>query len=142
MTYLPYLQASGEFKTKPTQNAVKDLRSRGINPDILVLRADHPIPKDIRNKVAQMTGVDYNNVIPLPNVSSIYRVPLHLASYNIHQTIFQQLKLSSTSLDTSKREELVHQINHSTTIIRIGVISPYADYPDAHYSLREALKLA
>lgn len=142
MTYLPYLQASGEFKTKPTQNAVKDLRSRGINPDILVLRADHGIPEDIRNKVAQMTGVDYNNVIPLPNVSSIYRVPVHLADYKLHQTIFQQLKFDNTSLDTSKREELVHHIDHSKNSIRIWIVSPYADYSDAHYSLREALKLA
>jgi CTP synthase len=82
LTYIPYLMASKELKTKPTQNSVKDLRMRGIIPDILICRADYEISEEILTKVSYMTGVKRELVIPAPTVDTIYRIPL---DYHIHQ---------------------------------------------------------
>jgi CTP synthase len=83
LAYIPYLLASKELKTKPTQNSVKDLRMRGIIPDMLILRADYDIPDDIRRKVSLMCGVKHDHVIPLPTLDSIYLVPEHLNSHSV-----------------------------------------------------------
>lgn len=91
LTYIPYLLASKELKTKPTQNSVKDLRMRGIIPDMLICRADYDIPDDIISKISYMTGVSQSHVIPAPTVDSIYRIPLDYADRNVSEQVLSHL---------------------------------------------------
>ena len=95
LTYLPYLMASKELKTKPTQNSVRDLRTRGINPDFLILRADQEIPDKIIEKSAYFCGVATDHVIPAPTVDTIYRIPLDYQARRIGDLILDQFKLKN-----------------------------------------------
>lgn len=142
LAYIPYLLGSKELKTKPTQNSVKDLRMRGIIPDMLMLRADYEIPDDIRRKVSTMCGVQYNHVIPLPTLSSIYLVPSHLNSHHVWQSLLQLLWKKKIDPDLSSRQYLTRQIQSNLPIITIAMIGKYVSLEDAYYSLNESLKVA
>lgn len=142
ITYIPYILASKELKTKPTQNSVKDLRSRGITPDMLVLRADYEIPNDIRQKVSLMCGIAYDAVIPLPTLASIYQVPEHLDQYRVLDTIHQLYHLPLKNADLTKWRTLTDAIDHELPPLTISLIAQYADLEDSYYSLNEGLKIA
>ena len=142
LTYIPYLLASKELKTKPTQNSVKDLRMRWIIPDMLILRADYNIPDDIRNKVSSMCGVINNHVIPLPTLSSIYLVPEHLNSHRVWQNLLQLLWKEEKSPDLSSRHYLTDKIQSELPVIKIAMIGKYVGLEDAYYSLNESLKVS
>lgn len=142
LAYIPYLVASKELKTKPTQNSVKDLRMRWIIPDMLMLRADYEIPDDIRRKVSLMCGVITSNVIPLPTLSSIYLVPEHLNTHHVWQSLLQLLWKEEKTPDLSSRHYLTTQIQSELPVMKIAMIGKYVGLEDAYYSLNESLKVA
>lgn len=142
LVYLPYLGASGELKTKPAQNSVRDLRARGIEPDILVVRADKPIEKNLIHKLSLMTGIEENCVIPSPTVKSIYQVPVNYQGYALGNILLQKLNLAQKPFNMSKREGLVQHIDNSTTVKKIAMVGKYCALEDAYYSLNEGLKVA
>jgi len=142
LTYLPYLAATKELKTKPTQNSVKDLRMRGITPDFLITRADAPISEAILEKVAFFCGVPTSHVIPAPTVESIYQIPLDFAQRDVGKLILDQLGLSSDKIDMSAWQELYSNIQSSVKQLHIAMVGKYVELEDAYYSLNEWLKVA
>lgn len=140
--YIPFLLASKELKTKPIQNSIKDLRMKGIIPDFLVCRADVDIPDEIIKKVAYMTGVKEDHVIPAPTVDTIYRIPLDYRDHQVGSHILEHLQLPYTNFNLTKREDLYSHIKNSTTEIRIAMVGKYVNLEDAYYSLNEWLKVA
>lgn len=142
LTYLPYLAATKELKTKPTQNSVRDLRTRGISPDFLITRADMDIPDAILEKVAFFCGVKTDHVLPAPTVESIYQIPLDFSQRNIGALILDQLKLPSDKLDMSAWKNLYENIKASIEVINIAMVGKYVGLEDAYYSLNEWLKVA
>lgn len=137
LTYLPYLMASKELKTKPTQNSVRDLRTRGINPDFLILRADQEIPDKIIEKSAYFCGVATDHVIPAPTVDTIYRIPLDYQNRRVGDLILSQFKLKNKGADMSAWQDLYNHIKKSEREVRIAMVGKYVDLEDAYYSLNE-----
>lgn len=142
LAYIPYLLASKELKTKPAQNSVKDLRMRGIIPDFLICRADYPLPESIMEKVAYMTGVKREHVIPAPTVDSIYTIPLDYHHRHVGEYILDHLQLPYTEFAMDKREELAKHRQASQEEITIALVWKYGTIQDADYSLIESLKVA
>jgi len=142
LTYLPYLMATKELKTKPTQNSVKDLRARGITPDFLITRADAEISDAILEKVAFFCGVPISHVVPAPTVESIYQIPLDFAKRDLGKLILDQLKLPSDTLDMRAWEDLYTNIKASVDELHIAMVGKYVWLEDAYYSLNEWLKVA
>ncbi len=125
LTYLPYLMATKELKTKPTQNSVRDLRTRGISPDFLITRADADIPDAILEKVAFFCGVQTDHVLPAPTVESIYQIPLDFSRRNIGSLILDQLRLPSDKLDMTAWEDLYKNIQASVAEVHIAMVGKY-----------------
>lgn len=142
LTYVPFLAASKELKTKPTQMSIKDLMMKGIYPDLVVVRADTDIGEDIITKISYLCGVPFAQVIPAPTVSTIYQIPLDYHARHVGETILDHLKLPHTSFDLAKRELLNTNIKNSTTETRIAMVGKYVWLEDAYYSLNEWLKVA
>jgi CTP synthase len=142
LVYLPFLDASLELKTRPAQSSVKDLRARGIEPDVLVVRADKPIDKQMLQKLALMTGVEENCVIPSPTAKSIYQVPTDYQSHALGNILLGKLRLPQKPFNLSKRETLLQHINNAKTTKKIAMIGKYTALEDAYYSLNEGLKVA
>lgn len=142
VTLLPYISASKEIKTKPTQHSVRELMSYWINPDFLVLRADNYIPNEIREKVASFCYIRKEDVIPAPTAKSIYSVPVNFQSFKIWDSILEKLKLENKWFDMDEWEKLNEHINNSKEIINIGMVGKYNDLEDAYYSLNEWLRTA
>jgi CTP synthase len=134
--------ASKELKTKPTQNSVKDLRTRGIIPDMLVCRADYDISSELLDKISYMTGVTRSHVIPAPTVPSIYCIPTDYHTHGVGSMILHHLQLDDKTPDMSARETLKGHIYASTTELRIAMVGKYVELEDAYYSLNESLKVA
>lgn len=140
LTLVPYIQAAGEIKTKPTQHSVKDLRSIGIQPDILVCRSTHPIPDSARKKIALFTNVAVSDVISLADVNSIYEIPLVLRKQGLAERVSQKLGLKgSDTIDLSEWEKVVHNFYHPQQEVTIAMVGKYIDLEDAYKSLNEAL---
>lgn len=140
LTLVPYIQAAGEIKTKPTQHSVKDLRSIGIQPDILVCRSTHPIPDSARKKIALFTNVAVSDVISLADVSSIYEIPLVLREQGLAERVSQKLGLKgSEAIDLSEWQQVVHDFYHPQQEVTIAMVGKYIDLEDAYKSLNEAL---
>lgn len=145
VVYLPYLSASNEVKTKPAQNAVRDLRGLGISPDILVARSEQPAPASIRNKLALFCGVPQEAIALLPNAQTIYQVPLTLEEAGIADVICTKLDLRTTvqEPDFSQWRELVTQAtNHQDKKVRVGMVAKYLDNLDTYMSVFEAIRAA
>jgi CTP synthase len=142
LVYLPLLGASQELKTRPAQFSVKDLRARGIEPDILVVRADKPIEKNVLRKLSLMTGVEENCVIPSTTVKSIYQVPVNYQAHALGNILLQKLNLSQKPFDMSKWNILLHHIEQSKEVKKIAMVGKYCALEDAYYSLNEGLKVA
>lgn len=138
-TLLPYLSTSKELKTKPTQNSVKTLMSLGITPDFLVLRADRDIPKELKEKISRMCTLKEECVISLPDLDSIYDVPLYIHKQNIDEIICKKFKINK-KIDIKKWEEVVYKHSNLSNAITIGIVGKYVELEDAYMSIKEALK--
>jgi CTP synthase len=143
VVYVPYLGASGEFKTKPAQNAVRELRGLGIVPDILVVRSEVKPPKSIVAKLSLFSGVDQRAIVLLPNASAIYQVPLTLEDSGIGEVITSRLGLRSHPVNlTSWKRVVKSALTKYRKTVKVGVIAKYLENQDTYMSLTEALKAA
>jgi CTP synthase len=142
ITLLPYLATSDELKTKPTQMAVRELHRVGIQPDIILARADQKIPKELLEKIALFCDVPTENAIPAPTVKSIYEVPLNLESYGISKLIYQHLKMQGKKPNLKPWQDLVKKMKNGGKKITIAMVGKYTAHGDAYISVHEALKAA
>ena len=142
LTLVPYLGASGEIKTKPTQHSVKELRSIGIQPDILVCRSDRAIPANEKAKIALFTNVEEKAVISLKDVSSIYQIPALLKSQNLDSIVCRRFHIDAPEADLSEWEQVLYEESNPTGEVTIGMVGKYVELPDAYKSVNEALKHA
>ena len=139
LTLVPFINASGELKTKPTQHSVKELREIGIQPDILVCRTDHFLSPDIKEKIALFCSVPEEAVITAKDVENIYEVPLALAHEGLDAQILRCLKLETRERNMQPWTELVEKIRHPLDEVNIGIVGKYVGYQDSYKSLHEAL---
>jgi len=139
VTLLPYIQSTQELKTKPTQHSVNELRRIGIQPDIIVCRADYPISEGIRDKISLFCDVERKAVIFMPTVSTIYEVPLKLESEGVGDLLVSRLHLNASPSDLSVWRGLVEKIKEPTPTVRIALVGKYVELKDAYYSVRESL---
>jgi CTP synthase len=139
LTLVPFIGTAGEVKTKPTQHSVRDLRSIGIQPDILLCRTDRPLPREVKQKIALFCDVDEEAVITARDVDTIYEVPLALASEGIDRIILKLLHLDQTERHIEAWEQLVDRIKHPDDELTIHVVGKYVGYEDSYKSLNEAL---
>jgi len=139
LTLVPYIGTAGELKTKPTQHSVRDLRSIGIQPDVLLCRTDRFLDADIKRKIALFCDVSEEAVITAKDVSTIYEVPLVLKAEGLDQIVLKQLGLPMTRARTEAWEELVDRIKNPTESVIIHVVGKYTGYEDSYKSLNEAV---
>ncbi|MEM7530731.1 MAG: CTP synthase [Chloroflexota bacterium] len=142
VTWLPYVAASKELKTKPTQHSVRELRGIGIHPDMIVLRSDHAVDEGVLSKVSLFCDVESEAVVPLVTSDSIYSVPINLAEWGMSDWIVSRLALltaRSASEGLAEWYDLVEGGQHITTTVRIGVVGKYVELEDAYLSVKEAL---
>ena len=139
LTLVPYIQASGEQKTKPTQHSVKELREIGIQPDILLCRTDRYLSPDIKAKIALFCSVAEDAVITAKDVDNIYEVPLILGKEGLDSQILRCLKLDTGERNVQPWIELVERIQHPQDEVTIGIVGKYVGYQDSYKSLNEAL---
>ncbi len=142
LTLLPYISSTGELKTKPTQHSVKELRSIGIQPDVIVCRSDYPVDDKLKEKIALFCDVEVRAVIPLTTVPVIYEVPLLLEEAGLGDFIMERLELPRRRKDLSAWQEMVEKIKEPKAGLSIGVVGKYVALPDAYISMREALRHA
>ena len=139
LTLLPYLSTTGELKTKPTQHSVKMLLESGVQPDILVCRAEHKISKEIRKKIALFCNVGVDAVIEARDASSIYEVPLLMEKENLDDVVLKKLGITESkdkNLDTWR--DFIHRLNHPKKEVRIGLVGKYVELKDSYKSISEA----
>ena len=139
LTLVPYIATSGEIKTKPTQHSVKELRSIGIQPDILVCRTEAPLPDSARNKIALFTNVAVEDVISLTDAKSIYDIPMMLREEGLGGRVRSKLKLSSAKTDLSDWQRVAEAHKHPQGEVRVAMVGKYIDLADSYKSLNEAL---
>ena len=140
VTLVPYLPTSEELKTKPTQHSVAELRSRGIQPDAIVVRSDRPLDEGAARKISLFCDVDADAVINAVDVANIYAVPLALKAGGLDAVVCRVLHLDVTPADMSDWEKMVQRMGEATETVRIGIVGKYVDYPDAYLSVVESLK--
>ncbi len=140
VTFLPYIGASRELKTKPTQHSVRELRGIGIHPDMIVARADHPIPQEHIAKIALFCDVAEEAVIPATTSDVLYAIPLELEKTNFAAYVVERLGLETTTIpDLTNWQAMIDQIRQPKPIIRIGIVGKYVELHDAYMSVRESL---
>lgn len=139
LTYVPYLAAAGELKSKPTQHSVKDLLQIGIQPDILLCRTERILPRDIKEKIALFCNVSIDAVITALDVGSIYEVPVVFHQEKLDQIITDYLKMWTKKPDISMWEEIAHKFKNPASEVTIGVVGKYVSLKDSYKSLHEAL---
>jgi CTP synthase len=142
VTLIPWIPAAGEMKTKPTQHSVKELRSIGIQPDILVCRSDRPLPPGLKEKISGFCDVPSECVIACPDAASIYEVPLTLEREGLANQALDLLHLEQRSPDLTQWAKLVDQLYHPTHTIEIAIVGKYVQLGDAYLSVVEALRHA
>lgn len=140
LTLVPYLETSGEVKTKPTQHSVKELLSIGIQPDILICRSDRVIPGHERHKIAMFCNVQERAVISLKDVDSIYKIPALLKSQYLDQFIVDRFNIECKEADLSEWEHVLYEQANTVGEVTIGMVGKYIELPDAYKSINEALK--
>ena len=139
LTLVPFLNAAKELKTKPTQHSVKQLSEAGIQPDILVCRTEHPLPIDIRKKVAQFCNVNINSVIEAMDADTIYDVPLLMRKEKLDERVLAKLKLSTkTELNLDAWKDFLGKLKNPTAEVNIALVGKYAQLPDAYKSITES----
>jgi len=139
LTLLPYIPAAGELKTKPTQHSVKELRSIGIQPDILMCRSDRPIPEDERRKIALFTNVEQRAVIAALDVDSIYKIPLLLSEQGLDDIVVDKLGLDVPSANLGEWRQVVEALDHPDGEVTIAMVGKYVDLTESYKSLSESL---
>ncbi len=139
MTLIPWIAAAQELKTKPTQHSVKEMLSIGIQPDILLCRADREVPEDMRSKIAAFCNVEPAGVIIARDVPSIYEVPLNLAQQGVDALVLKYLHIDANPADLSKWQGIVHRAYNPKDEVVIGIVGKYVEYEDSYKSLKEAL---
>ena len=139
LTLVPYIATSGETKTKPTQHSVKELRSIGIQPDILICRSEKPLPEQERAKIALFTNVEQEGVISLQDAQSIYQIPMILHEQGLDDIVVKKLGLSLKPADLSEWEHVVQAQTIQTMTVKVGMVGKYTDLNDAYKSVNEAL---
>jgi CTP synthase len=139
LTLVPYIATSGEVKTKPTQHSVKELRSIGIQPDVLLCRGDRPVPPGERKKIALFTNVPERAVISAVDADTIYRIPLLLHEQGLDQIVVEQLGLDVPPADLSEWQQVVDGLDHPKHAVRIAMVGKYVDLTESYKSLNEAL---
>jgi CTP synthase len=142
LTLVPYLAASGETKTKPTQHSVKELRSVGIMPDILVCRSEVPLPSNERAKIALFTNVNEKAVISLRDASSIYKIPAALKAQGMDEIVVKRFGYDCPEADLAEWEQVLYAESNPTGEVTVGMVGKYVELPDAYKSVNEALKHA
>ncbi|MGC1953846.1 MAG: CTP synthase [Gammaproteobacteria bacterium] len=142
LTLVPYIAAAGEIKTKPTQHSVAQLRSIGIQPDILLCRADRPVPANERRKIALFTNVEERAVISAVDTDSIYKVPRMFHEQGLDDIVVERLGLHAQAIDLSEWDRVVERFEHPTRQLRIGMVGKYIDLTESYKSLSEALSHA
>ncbi len=139
LTLVPYIASAGEVKTKPTQHSVKELRSIGIQPDILICRSEKPIPKSERRKIALFTNVGEEAVISAIDADTIYRIPLMFHAQGVDDIVVKRLRLDAPPADLSEWEAVVFALEHPQREATIAIVGKYVNHSDAYKSLTEAL---
>jgi CTP synthase len=142
LTYVPWIAAAGELKTKPTQHTVQKLREIGIQPDALLCRADRRIPEDEREKISLFTNVTEAGVISVWDADTIYKVPRMLHEQGLDELICMKLLLLTRPANLKRWDRLVHEVEHPQTEITIAMCGKYTDLSDSYKSLNEALRHA
>ncbi|HMQ72372.1 MAG TPA: CTP synthase, partial [Rubrivivax sp.] len=142
LTYVPWIAAAGELKTKPTQHTVQKLREIGIQPDALLCRADREVPAEERDKISLFTNVPRHGVISMWDVDTIYKVPRMLHEQGLDELICMKLQLLTRPADLKRWDHLVHEVGHPRETVRIAMCGKYTDLSDSYKSLNEALRHA
>ncbi|MGA7733744.1 MAG: CTP synthase [Chloroflexia bacterium] len=142
LTLLPKIGPTGELKTKPTQHSVKELRSIGINPDVILCRADEPFGDDIISKIALFCDVEPKAVIPLPTLSNIYNVPLWLEERGLGDYIVEKLNLGGHAPDLAAWRATINRMDEARETVTVALCGKYTELHDAYMSVAEALRHA
>lgn len=142
VTLLPFIGTSGELKTKPTQHSVKELRSIGIQPDVLVCRSDRPINQDLKAKIGGFCGVATKAVIQALDADSIYAVPIAMESEGLSRQVLEVLGLDDRDSDMARWAELVHKLRNPGRAVKVALVGKYVQLNDAYLSVVEALRHA
>lgn len=140
LTLVPYLQSTGEFKTKPTQHSVKELRGIGIHPEIIICRSTEPLNGELKEKIALFCDTDKDAVIGLSDVASIYEVPLVLKKEKLDEIVIKYLNLKCKEEDLSDWKDLIDSIKNPQKTVKIALVGKYVELSDAYKSVVEALK--
>ena len=140
VTLIPYLKASGELKTKPTQASVKELQGMGLQPDILVCRSEHPIGQDIKDKIALFCNVPQSHVLQNLDVEYLYEAPLAMEKEHLAQVVCESLELPCPQPDLDDWKSMVNDLRHPQTEVDIAIVGKYIQLHDAYLSVVEALK--
>jgi len=140
VSLVPYLAASGELKTKPTQHSVSTLRSIGIQPDAVVCRSDRELPEGIKNKIALMCDIDKSAVVTAADAASIYDIPKVLNRQGLDSYIVKKFGFPETAVDWSRWQGVLDAVHNPKHEVRIGLVGKYIDLPDAYLSVTEALR--
>jgi CTP synthase len=141
LTLLPYISASEELKTKPTQHSVKELRSIGIQPDALICRSDTEVTRSIQEKLSLFCDVETEAVFPMPTVNNVYEVPLIMEQFGLGRFLSQSLSLEGER-QLGEWYGLVNRMNSAERTVPIAIVGKYVEYPDSYMSVREALRHA
>ncbi|HLF72305.1 MAG TPA: CTP synthase, partial [Dehalococcoidia bacterium] len=139
VTYLPYITATGELKTKPTQHSVQELRRLGIQPDVILCRSDHPVTPDTRDKIALFCDVEPRAVVAVPTVRSIYEVPALLEDAGLGDYIVERTHLPATGRDLQDWRRMVERITNPSSTVTVAVVGKYVELQDAYLSVKESL---
>ncbi|MDV2684545.1 CTP synthase [Alkalihalophilus lindianensis] len=141
-TLIPYLAAAGEMKSKPTQHSVKELRSLGIQPNVIVVRTEKPVPQDMKEKIALFCDIHKDAVIEARDAETLYQVPLELQAQNFDQIVCDHLKLSTKEAEMTEWTSLVEKVQNLSNKVKIALVGKYVALPDAYLSVAEALRHA
>ncbi len=139
LTLMPYIAAAGELKSKPTQHSVRELMEIGIQPDVLILRSEHPISDDIKRKIALFCNVEFGAVVESPDVRTIYEIPLRFHEQGLDRIVCQKFGIDSPAPALTNWRELVQRVLVPRERVRIAVVGKYTDYTDSYKSVQEAL---
>ena len=142
LTYVPWIAAAGELKTKPTQHTVQKLREIGIQPDALLCRADRTIPDDERDKISLFTNVAQWGVISMPDVDTIYKVPRVLHEQGLDGLICDKLRLNTPPANLKRWDDLVFEVENPQGVVQVAMVGKYVDLSDSYKSVNEALRHA
>jgi len=140
VTLVPYIASSEELKSKPTQHSVAELRSKGITPDIIVVRSDRPIDDSVRKKISLFCDVSTRAVVSAPDAADIYEVPLTMHKNGLDAVVCERLGIEAPPPDLSNWQAMVERVRGASKPVTIGIVGKYVDLPDAYLSVAEALR--